>query len=94
LVCGKLLVIERMRPMKKLVVLAALAFALGTVHQAVACDFGAHAANATPVVLATTEQPTTQQPAPKPEAAAPVKIATDKPLAPSVTVADCTNGNC
>jgi hypothetical protein len=27
--------------MKKLVVLAALVFALGTVHQAIACDMGA-----------------------------------------------------
>jgi hypothetical protein len=27
--------------MKKIIVLATLAFALGTVHQAVACDFGA-----------------------------------------------------
>jgi len=80
--------------MNKLVVVAALALALGTVHQAVACDFGAHAANATPIVLATTEQPTTQQPAAKPEPAAPVKVVTDKPLAPPVTVADCPNGNC
>jgi ABC-type transport system substrate-binding protein len=59
--------------MKKLVVLAALAFALGTVQQASACDFGAHAANATPVVVASTNEPTTQQPAAKPEAATPVK---------------------
>jgi hypothetical protein len=44
--------------MKKIIVLAALAFALGTVHQAVACDFGAHAANATPIIVATTEAPT------------------------------------
>ena len=81
--------------MKKLVVLGALAFALGTAHQASACDYGAHAANATPIVVATTEQPTTQQPATKPEGAAPVKIATDKPLAPPVTVADgCSSGNC
>ena len=29
--------------MKKLVVLTALALALGTVHQAVACEYGAHA---------------------------------------------------
>jgi hypothetical protein len=79
--------------MKKIIVLAALAFALGTVHQAVACDFGAHAANATPVVLATTEQPTTQQPAAKPEAAVP-KIATDRPPVAAVTVANCTSGGC
>jgi len=78
--------------MKKIIVLAALAFALGTAHQAVACDFGAHAANATPIVVATTEQPTTHQPAAKPEAAAPM-IATDKPPVAPVTVA-CGNGNC
>ena len=51
--------------MKKIIVLAALAFALGTVHQASACDFGAHAANATPIVVAKTEAPTSQQPAAK-----------------------------
>ena len=33
--------------MKKLVILTALILALGSVHQAAACDFGAHAANAT-----------------------------------------------
>ncbi len=56
--------------MKTLIVLTA--FALGTVmtYQAEACDYGAHAANATPVVVAsTTDQPTAQ--AAKPEAAAP-----------------------
>jgi hypothetical protein len=83
--------------MKKIIVLAALAFALGTVHQAGACDFGAHAANATPIVVATTEQPTTEQPAATPEAAAP-KVDTDKPMAPPVSVADggggCGGGNC
>jgi hypothetical protein len=57
--------------MKKLVVLAALALALGTVHQAAACDFGAHAANATPIVVATTQAPTAQQSAVTPEPAAP-----------------------
>ena len=77
--------------MKKIIVLAALAFALGTAQQAVACDFGAHAANATPTVVATTEEPSTQQPAAKPEAAAP-KVVTDKPLAPPVTMADGTGG--
>ena len=83
--------------MKKLVVLAALAFALGTVHQAVACDFGAHAANATPIVLATTEQPTTQQPAAKAEAVAPVKIAepaTDAPVTPAPVTVACTGNAC
>jgi hypothetical protein len=66
-----------------------MAFALGTVHQASACDFGAHAANATPVVVATTETPTTQ-PAATPEPAAPT-VATDQP---PVTVADCSSAGC
>jgi hypothetical protein len=83
-----------MQLMKKLVVLAALVFALGTVHQAEACDFGAHAANATPTVVATLEEPTTQQPTAKPADAASVKIATDKPAAAPVTVAECGTGNC
>jgi hypothetical protein len=79
--------------MNKLVVLAALAFALGTVHQASACDFGMHAANAAPVVVACsgnncgTDATATRQPAAKPEPAAPT-VATDKPMAPPVTVAD------
>ena len=77
--------------MKKLVVLAALALALGTAHQAIACDYGAHAANATPIVVAKPEQPTAQQPAATPKPAAPARIATDKPVAPPVTVAA---GNC
>jgi hypothetical protein len=70
--------------MKKLIVLAVLAFGLGTVHQASACDFGAHAANATPVVVASaTDQSTTQPAAAKPdEAAAPQVTASDKSLAP------------
>ena len=83
--------------MKKIIVLAALAFALGTVHQASACDFGAHAANATPIVVATTEEPTTQQPATKPEAATPVKIAepaTDEPVTPAPVTVACTGTNC
>jgi hypothetical protein len=59
--------------MKKLVVLAATALAFGTAHQASACDFGAHAANATPVVVASSaDQSTTQPPVAKPaEATAP-----------------------
>jgi hypothetical protein len=83
--------------MKKIIVLAALAFALGTVHQALACDFGAHAANATPIFLATTEEPATQQPAAKPEAAAPVKIAepaTDEPVTPAPVTVACTGNAC
>jgi hypothetical protein len=87
--------------MKQLIVLAALAFALGTVHQASACDYGAHAANATPIVVATTEQPTTQQPAAKPDAAAPVKLActnsgcaTDEPTTPAPVTVACTTSGC
>ncbi len=83
--------------MKKIIVLAALAFALGTVHQAVACDYGAHAANATPTVLATTEEPTTQQPAAKPEGAAPVKVAdpaTDELVTPAPVTVACSGTNC
>jgi len=78
--------------MKKIIVLAALAFALGTVHQASACDFGAHAANATPIVVAKTEAPTSQQPVATTEPAAPT-VATDQ-LAPPVSVADCFGSNC
>ena len=76
--------------MKKLVVLAVLTFALGSAHHALACDFGAHAANATPIVVATTEAPSTD--AAKPETAAPKVTSTD-PLAPPATVA-CSNDNC
>jgi hypothetical protein len=79
--------------MKKIIVIATLAFALGTVHQAVACDYGAHAANATPIVLATTEQPTTEQPAAKPEPAAP--NAADEPVTSApVTLVACDSGGC
>ncbi len=67
--------------MKNLIVLAALAFALGTVHQASACDYGAHAANATPIVVATTEAPTTQ-PAATSEPVAPT-VATGQPPPPA-----------
>jgi hypothetical protein len=92
--------------MKKLVILAA--FAVGTVitHQAVACDYGAHAANATPIAVAcvnpncATDEPPAPQPAAKAEPAAPVKVAepcsgsgcaTDEPAAPKVA---CTLPNC
>jgi hypothetical protein len=74
--------------MKKFLLLAAVTFALGSVPQAVACDFGAHAANATPVVVANaTAEQTTQQPAAIPEPAAP-NVVPDEQLAPSDTVAD------
>jgi len=72
--------------MQKLIVLAALVFAPVTVHQAAACDFGAHAANATPIVVActgsdcATEESTTRQPAAKPEPVAPKVIATTVPV--------------
>jgi len=67
--------------MKMLVVLAALALALGAAaQQAVACDYGAHAANATPIIVATTEEPTAKQPAATAEPAAP-KVATEAPPA-------------
>jgi len=66
--------------MKMLVVLAALALALGAAQQAVACDYGAHAANATPIIVATTEGPTAKQPAATAEPAAP-KVATEAPPA-------------
>jgi hypothetical protein len=75
--------------MKKLVVLAALAFAFGTAHQALACDFSAHAANATPVVVATAEQPTTQPPATEPTVPT---VATDQPAPPPVIVTDPSGG--
>jgi hypothetical protein len=63
--------------MKTLGVLAALAFALaGSTVYSQACDFGMHAANATPVVVACdgngcTAAPATQQPAANPEPATP-----------------------
>ena len=83
--------------MKQLIVLVALAFAFGTVHQASACDYGAHAANATPIIVATTE-PTTQ-PATTPAPAAPMvacdgnNCATEDP-APAPTVTACDGSNC
>jgi hypothetical protein len=90
--------------MKKLVVLAALAFALGTVHQAVACDWGMHAADATPIVAACegnncATKPTTQEAAATiPEPAAPKvacensACATDEPTTPVSVVVACDGG--
>ena len=79
--------------MKKLSVLAALAFTLaGSTVYAQACDYGVHAANATPVVVAgcgtsncATDEPvtTTQQPIAKPE-----------PAAPQVADGSCGTSNC
>jgi hypothetical protein len=77
--------------MKTLGVLAALAFALAasTVYSQ-ACDFGMHAANATPVVVACdgngcTAAPTTQQPAANPEPpASTVADAVDEESSPPV----------
>jgi len=87
------------QPMQKLVVLATLVFALGTAHQAAACDMGAIAA----YVAGSTDEQTTQQAADctgqncsKPESAAPT-VATDRPLAAPVNVAadgSCTGSNC
>jgi hypothetical protein len=83
--------------MKTLIALAAFALAAGTVGSQ-ACDYQHNAANATPIVVATTEQPTTQQPAAKPEAAAPQVTTTDTPQVPPVSVADgtggCSGSNC
>jgi hypothetical protein len=78
--------------MKKLVVLAAFALAAGTVGSQ-ACDYQHQAANATPILSAATEDATTQQPAAKPEPAAP-KVTTTDESAPPVTVAACQGENC
>ena len=83
--------------MKTLGVLAALAFALaGSTVYSQACDFGMHAANATPVVVVCdgngcTAAPTTQQAAANPEAAAP-PAATEATSSEPVTVADSSGG--
>jgi len=94
--------------MKKPLVLAALTLALGTVHQAVACDMGAITAYVARTVSAcqtsdcATDEQTTQQGADctrsncaKTEPAVPT-VATDKLLAPSLTLTDggCTRSNC
>jgi len=82
--------------MKKLSVLAALAFAASTANSQ-ACDFGMHAANATPVVVVCdgnvcTALPTTQQAAANPEPAAP-QATTDEATNPEpVAVADSSGG--
>jgi hypothetical protein len=83
--------------MKKLSALAALAFALAvSTANFQACDFGMHAANATPVVVVCdgngcTAAPTTQQAAANPEAAAP-PAATEATSSEPVTVADSSGG--
>ncbi len=80
--------------MKSLIALAAFALAVGTVGSQ-ACDHQHNAANATPIVVAATEQPTTQ---PKATGPATPTVATDKPLTPPVIVADpgggCTGSGC
>jgi hypothetical protein len=56
--------------MKKFLLLTGMAFAFAGVHQAVACEFGAHAANYTPITVAdcgtgncaTDDAVTTQEP--------------------------------
>ena len=83
--------------MKKLCVLAVLAFALAvSTANSQACEFGMHAANATPVVVVCdgngcTAAPTTQQAAANPEAAAP-PAATEATSSEPVTVADSSGG--
>ena len=83
--------------MKKLSALAALAFALAvSTANSHACDFGMHAANATPVVVVCdgngcTAAPTTQQAVANPEAAAP-PAATEATSSEPVTVADSSGG--
>jgi len=83
--------------MKKLSALAALAFALAvSTANSQACDFGMHAANATPVVVVCdgngcTAAPTTQQAAANSEAAAP-PAATEATSSEPVTVADSSGG--
>jgi cell division septation protein DedD len=76
-------VIGREIVMKKLVVLVALTFALGTAHQAVACDMGAITAYVASTVVAKTE-PTSQPAAPP--------VTTDQPATP-VTVG-CAGNKC
>jgi hypothetical protein len=84
--------------MKKLSVLAALAFALAvSTANSQACDFGMHAANATPVVVVCdgngcTAAPTTQQAAANPEAAAPPATTDEATSSEPVTVADSSGG--
>ena len=59
--------------MKKFLLLTGMAFAFAGVHQAVACEFGAHAANYTPITVAdcgagncaTDDAVTTQEPVAK-----------------------------
>ena len=60
--------------MKQLIVLTALALGTATAQHAVACEYN-HEANATPVVVATTEEPTTQTTQPT----------TSEPIAPKLT---------
>ncbi len=72
--------------------------ALADANCSIACDWSAHAANATPVVACTnpncaTEEQTTQQPAGTPEPAAPTVVTEEPPGAP-VSVAECGNGAC
>jgi hypothetical protein len=83
--------------MKKFLLLTALTFTLGTVHQAAACDFGMHAANAMPVVVVCdgngcTAGRTTQQAAANPEAAAPQATTDEATSSEPVAVADSSGG--
>ncbi len=85
--------------MNKLIVLAAFALAAGTVGSQ-ACDYQRNAANATPVIVATSEQPTAQQPAAAPAPTAP-KItcdgsgcATEEPANLGPPVLACNGSDC
>jgi len=79
--------------MKTLIALAAFALAAGSVGSQ-ACEYERNAANATPIVVATTDQSTVQQPAAKPEPAAPTVSTTDEKPAPLATAAECGGNNC
>jgi hypothetical protein len=84
--------------MKKLSVLAALAFALAaSTANSQACDLGMHTANATPVVVVCegngcTAVSTTQQAAANPESAAPQATTDEATSSEPVAVADSSGG--
>ena len=78
--------------MKTLIALAAFALAAGTVGSQ-ACDYQHNAANATPIVVATTEQSTAQQPVTTPEPAVPTVSTTDSPPT-TAAYGGCAGANC
>ena len=80
--------------MKQLIVLTALALGTAMAQHAVACEYN-HEANATPLIVATTEEPTTQtstQPTTSEPIAPKLKL-TDEQGKPA-TVAGCANNDC